>query len=101
MDYDVERQIKRYDVVEIIILIVGIIIGFAGFLMINTLYKKDGTLSWEMILAVFAWLTVFGIIILCSLIYYNLRVHLEENTRFTRAVIGKQSEMIKLLKKRK
>ncbi|NQV09358.1 hypothetical protein HQ529_05910 [Candidatus Woesearchaeota archaeon] len=91
---------KKSSVIEIIILFMGVVIGFAGFLMINTLYKQEGTLSWEMVLSVFSWLTVFGIIILCSLIYYNLKFHLEETAELARESAEVQKEMVQLLKKK-
>ena len=96
-----ENSLKKASFIEFVILIVGAIIGISGFLMINTMYQKDNYLTWQMILAVFSWLTVFGIIILCSLIYYNIKMHFEENTKFKRILVNKQEEIISVLKKRK
>jgi len=96
-----ENNLKKASFIEFVILIVGVIIGISGFLMINTMYQKDNYLTWQMILAVFSWLTVFGIIILCSLIYYSIKMHFEENIKFKKILVSKQEEIVRLLRNKK
>lgn len=59
---------KKFNVFEIVLLVVGIGAGVLGFQLINQVYKAEsGELSWLMVIAIFNWLTLLVLFILLSL----------------------------------
>ena len=58
---------KKFNVFEIVLLVVGICAGILGFQLINQVYKIEGKLSWLMVIAIFSWLTLLVLFILLSL----------------------------------
>ena len=59
---------RKFNIFEIVLLVVGLGAGFLGFQLINLVYKAEsGQLSWLMIIAIFNWLTLLVLFILLSL----------------------------------
>ena len=58
---------KKFNIFEIVLLVVGIGAGILGFQLINQVYKAEGELSWLMVIAIFSWLTLLVLFILLSL----------------------------------
>lgn len=59
---------KKFNVFEVVLLVVGLGAGILGFQLINLAYKAESSqLSWLMIIAIFNWLTLLVLFILLSL----------------------------------
>ena len=59
---------KKFNVFEVVLLLVGLGAGVLGFQLINLAYNAEsGQLSWLMIIAIFNWLTLLVLFILLSL----------------------------------
>lgn len=58
----------KISVFDIVLLLVGIGAAVLGFQFINQVYRADnGQISWQMIIAIFTWLTLLVLFILLSL----------------------------------
>ena len=58
---------RKFNIFEIVLLVVGLGAGFLGFQLINIVYKAEGEISWLMVIAIFNWLTLLVLFILLSL----------------------------------
>lgn len=59
---------KKFNVFEVVLLVVGLGAGVLGFQLINLAYNAEsGQVSWLMIIAIFNWLTLLVLFILLSL----------------------------------
>jgi len=56
----------RINVFEIVLLFVGIAVGFLGFQLINKVYIAENAISWPMLVAIFTWLILFVLLISLS-----------------------------------
>ena len=69
---------KKVDIFEIILLTVGIGVSILGFKFIGKVFELDnGQLSWQMLMAIFNWLTLLVLFIVLSLIVDNSKKSLE------------------------
>lgn len=58
----------KIGIFDVVLLLVGIGAAVLGFQFINQVYKADnGQISWQMIIAIFTWLTLLVLFILLSL----------------------------------
>jgi len=56
----------RINAFEIVLLFVGIAVGFLGFQLINKVYITENAISWPMLIAIFTWLMLFVLLISLS-----------------------------------
>ena len=56
----------RINVFEMVLLFVGIAVGFLGFQLINKVYLIENAISWPMLIAIFTWLILFVLLISLS-----------------------------------
>ena len=72
-------QEDKMGVFDIVLLLVGIGAAVLGFQFINQVYKADnGQISWQMITAIFSWLTLLVLFILLSLMVDVSKKELKE-----------------------
>ena len=58
----------KMGIFDVVLLLVGIGAAVLGFQFINQVYKADNNqMSWQMIIAIFTWLTLLVLFILLSL----------------------------------
>lgn len=70
---------KKVDIFEIILLIVGIGVSILGFQFIGKVFElENGQLSWQMLMAIFNWLTLLVLFILLSLVVDSSKKTLEQ-----------------------
>ncbi len=58
------HKIRKSTFFEKLLLIVGIIVGFIGFKLLNAAYAQSPGLSWQALIALFLWLVLIFLIIL-------------------------------------
>ena len=70
---------KKVNIFEIILLTVGIGVSILGFKFIGKVFELDnGQLSWQMLMAIFNWLTLLVLFILLSLMVDNSKKTLQQ-----------------------
>lgn len=57
---------RKPNLFEKALLIVGVIVIIIGFFMINKLYRSDGMLTWDLLIASFLWLILILMLVLAS-----------------------------------
>lgn len=90
---------KGLSIFEYIILIVGIVLTYFGFNVIDHLYRMDGRISWLMIIAIFTWLMLLVMFIFLSMNVDATRRQLKE-IKYLREILNDENEEHKLLRKK-
>ena len=76
---------------EKLLLVVAIFFVLSGFYLINNIYKQNSVMNWEMLLAIFAWLSLIILFVVMS-----LGVDIKEELGI---VVKEQTEETKVLKR--
>jgi uncharacterized membrane protein YcjF (UPF0283 family) len=58
------QKIRSSTFFEKLLLLVGIVVGFIGFKLLNAAYAQSPGLSWQALIALFLWLVLIFLIIL-------------------------------------
>ncbi len=72
---------QKISSLEIILIISGLTIAILGFKLINTVYIKEGQMSWLMLIAIFTWLMLIILFVLLGLIVENSKMDCSITTR--------------------
>lgn len=57
-------NVRKTNMFEKLLLIVGLAVGVIGFYLIDKIYRVEGYLNWFMVVAIFSWLTLIFLIII-------------------------------------
>lgn len=98
----IERKLNAF---EKLLLLTGLALGVVGFVFINALFRSDDSvMTWNMLVAVFLWLMLIFIVILCAIQENHreetgliLKKHSEE-TRLLRQITAELHEEIRLMR---
>ena len=58
------KKFKESTVFEKLLLVVGVMIGIAGFWIINNIFIKNPVVDWSFVTSVFLWLLLIFVVIL-------------------------------------
>lgn len=95
------HDLRRVNVFEIILLLVGLAIGIIGFITINNLYSAQGALSWQMLISVFLWLVLIVLLILAATmedVKEELAIVIKEHIEETKVLRNIEHDMLKEIK---
>ncbi len=88
--FAIKKMMKRLNVFEKLLLLVGLAVTVVGFYYINRIYTGEGNISWALLQAAFLWLLLLFMIILTDS-NESIKEELKE-------MINKHIEETKLLK---
>lgn len=101
----VKKMVKRLNLFERLLLLVGLAVTVVGFYYINRIYTGEGHISWALLQAAFLWLLLLFMIILTDSnesikeeLKEVIRKHMEE-TKLLRKISAEQLEELKVIKK--
>ena len=81
----------KMSIFDVVLLLVGIGAAVLGFQFINQIYKADNSqISWQMIIAIFTWLTLLVLFILLSLMVDVSKKELNEIKTLVKTLSGKK-----------
>lgn len=95
---EVFKMLKKVNLFDIMLLIVGIAVAYLGYRLINLQYQFEGQMSWLMIVSIFLWLILLVLFILSSMTVDSSRQQLKE-IRILNELLQNEIREVEILKK--
>ncbi len=98
-------KIRDANLFEWVLLPVGFIVGFLGFYFINIMYSNEMSLTWDMVHAIFLWLSLIFLMIIAATnedVKEELRIVISEQVKeiqLLKQISAEELDEIKLLRK--